>query len=145
MSYSDCFLLVLVHGKVLSIRKNLIICYLILYKVREAEFNFIVYSLVLMACDDRCQLLLPIPIYEHSPPSKQTMAYHEILILLRGAGKFVLSLHLLLFTAQGRLVIIERWQSVVSKTQKLRMSSNVLILDKLQQNKKIWVVHIFSL
>lgn len=75
-------------------------CYLLLYKGREAELNFVGYSLVLTACNDRCQLFLPIPMYEHRPPSKQTMARYEILILLRGEGKFALSLQLFHFTPQ---------------------------------------------
>lgn len=99
--------------KSLSIRNNLIMYYFLLYKVRESELNFVVCSLVLTACNDCCQLFWLIPIYEYSPPSKQTMAHHEILILLKGAGKFALSLQLLLFTPPDRLVIIERWQSAV--------------------------------
>lgn len=121
MWYNKCFCWSWSMEKSLSIRMNLIMCYFLLYTVREAELNFVFCSLVLTACDDHCQFFLPIAFYKHSPPSEQTMAHCEIVNVLKGIAKFALSPQLFLFTSQDRLDITEGWLSVVSKTYRLRI------------------------
>lgn len=54
-------LLVSVHGKVNFYKKEFDYV-LFAFVVREIELNFVVYSLVLAACDNYCQLFLPAPV-----------------------------------------------------------------------------------